>query len=85
MSLLQRDAEPVLGLCRDAGILFVPFFPLGSAIPGMPKVTEQSPVREVADHLGATPGPGGPRVGLLTRGPNVLLIPGNVVTGSPGG
>ncbi|MFZ1154776.1 MAG: aldo/keto reductase [Solirubrobacteraceae bacterium] len=34
MSLLQRDAEPLLELCRHVGIPFVPFFPLGSAFPG---------------------------------------------------
>lgn len=75
MSLLQRDAEPQLELCRDAGIPFVPFFPLGSAFPGMPKVTEQPAVREVADRLGATPAQVG-LAWLLARDPHVLLIPG---------
>jgi pyridoxine 4-dehydrogenase len=75
MSLLQRDTEPLLDLCREAGIPFVPFFPLGSAFPGMPKVTEQPAVREVADRLGATPAQVG-LAWLLTRGPHVLLIPG---------
>jgi pyridoxine 4-dehydrogenase len=75
MSLLQRDAEPQLELCRDAGIPFVPFFPLGSAFPGMPKVTEQPVVREVADRLGATPAQVG-LAWLLARDPRVLLIPG---------
>lgn len=75
MSLLQRDAEPLFDLCRDAGIPFVPFFPLGSAFPGMPKVTDQPVVREVADRLGATPAQVG-LAWLLARGPDVLLIPG---------
>ncbi len=75
MSLLHRDAEPLLELCRDAGIPFVPFFPLGSAFPGMPKVAEQPAVREVADRLGATPAQVG-LAWLLARGPDVLLIPG---------
>lgn len=75
MSLLQRDAEPVLGLCDDAGIPFMPFFPLGSAFPGMPKVTAQPTVREVADRLEVTPAQVG-LAWLLTRSPNVLLIPG---------
>jgi pyridoxine 4-dehydrogenase len=75
MSLLHRDAETLLELCRDAGIAFVPFFPLGSAFPGMPKVTEQPAVREAADRLGATPAQVG-LAWLLTRSPNVLLIPG---------
>ena len=72
---LVRDAEPLLELCRDSGIPFVPFFPLGSAFPGMPKVTEQPAVREVADRLGATPAQVG-LAWLLTHSPNVLLIPG---------
>jgi pyridoxine 4-dehydrogenase len=75
MSLLQRDGEPVLELCRDAGIPFVPFFPLGSAFPGMPKVTEEPAVREVADRLGATPAQVG-LAWLLARAPDILLIPG---------
>lgn len=75
MSLVHRDLEPTLELCRDAGIPFVPFFPLGSAFPGMPKVTEQPAVCEVAERLGATPSQVG-LAWLLTRGPEVLLIPG---------
>lgn len=75
MSLLHREAEPLLELCDDAGIPFVPFFPLGSAFPGMPKVAEQPAVREVADRLDATPAQVG-LAWLLARSPNVLLIPG---------
>jgi pyridoxine 4-dehydrogenase len=75
MSLLQRDTEPLLDLCREVGVPFVPFFPLGSAFPGMPKVSEQPVVREVADRLGATPAQVG-LAWLLARSPNVLLIPG---------
>jgi pyridoxine 4-dehydrogenase len=74
-SLLQRDAEPLLELCREAGIAFTPFFPLGSAFPGMPKVTEQRAVRDVAERLGATPAQVG-LAWLLARSPNILLIPG---------
>ena len=55
MSLLARDDEPVLELCRDAGIPFVPFFPLGSAFPGMPKVTEQPVVRRSRSIWGPRP------------------------------
>ena len=75
MSLLQREAEPLLEICREAGIPFVPFFPLGSAFPGMPKVTEQPAVREVAERLGATPAQVG-LAWLLAHSSNVLLIPG---------
>jgi aryl-alcohol dehydrogenase-like predicted oxidoreductase len=75
MSVLQRDSQPLLELCEQAGVAFVPFFPLGSAFPGMPKVTERPAIREVADRLGATP----VQVGLawlLEHSPSILLIPG---------
>jgi pyridoxine 4-dehydrogenase len=75
MSLLNRDDEPLLELCREVGIPFVPFFPLGSAFPGMPKVTEQQAVREVAERLGVTSAQVG-LAWLLAHSPNVLLIPG---------
>jgi pyridoxine 4-dehydrogenase len=74
MSLLH-EAKPMLELCQDEGIPLVPFFPLGSAFPGIPKVTEQPAVREVADRLGATPAQIG-LAWLLARSPDILLIPG---------
>src|SRR3990170_4978721 len=46
---------PPLERCAAAGVAYVPFFPLGSAFPGIPKVTDQPAVRQVADRLGATP------------------------------
>jgi pyridoxine 4-dehydrogenase len=79
MNLLERDNEPVLELCRDVGIPFVPFFPLGSAFPGMAKVSEEPAVRALAETLAATPAQVG-LAWLLARSPNVLLIPG---TSSP--
>jgi pyridoxine 4-dehydrogenase len=75
MSLLQRDGEPLLELCREAGVPFVPFFPLGSAFPHMPKVSEHPLVRETAERLGATPAQVG-LAWLLAHSPNILLIPG---------
>jgi pyridoxine 4-dehydrogenase len=74
-SLVSRDDEPTLALCREHGIAYVPFFPLGSAFPGMPKVTDNAVVVAAARRLGATPA----QVGLawvLAQGDNVLLIPG---------
>ncbi len=74
-SLLDRSSEPVLQRCEAEGIAFVPFFPLGSAFPGMPKVTENPAVVALADQLGATEA----QVGLswlLHHSPNILLIPG---------
>jgi pyridoxine 4-dehydrogenase len=74
-SLLDRSGEPLLELCRQEGIAWVPFFPLGSAFPGRPKVTDRPEVIAIADRLDATPAQVG-LVWLLVRAPNVLLIPG---------
>ncbi|BBJ37886.1 oxidoreductase [Streptomyces antimycoticus] len=74
-SLVDRSSEPVLGLCREHGIAWVPYFPLGSGFAKLPKVADQPAVQEVATRLGATPS----QVGLawvLTSGPQTLLIPG---------
>ena len=78
-SLLDRSDADVLDLCADAGVAYVPYFPLGSAFPGMPKVAEDPTVRAVAERLGATPAQVG-LAWLLAHRDNVLLIPG---TSSP--
>jgi pyridoxine 4-dehydrogenase len=70
----QKDAD-VLDLCHDSGIAYVPYFPLGSAFPGMPKVTENAAVRAVAERVGASPAQVG-LAWLLAHRDNVLLIPG---------
>jgi len=74
-SLLDRSDADVLALCRDSGVAYVPYFPLGSAFPGMPKVTENPAVRAVAERVGASPAQVG-LAWLLAHGDNVLLIPG---------
>ncbi len=74
-SLLDRSAEPLLELCRDRDIAWVPFFPLGSAFPGQPKVAEQPAVIEAAAAVGATPAQVG-LAWLLAHDPHTLLIPG---------
>jgi pyridoxine 4-dehydrogenase len=74
-SLLDRHHEDVLERCLAEGIAFVPFFPLGSAFPGMPKVTENPVVNELADRLGATAAQVG-LAWLLHHAENILLIPG---------
>jgi aryl-alcohol dehydrogenase-like predicted oxidoreductase len=74
-SLVDRTAEAILDRCGAEGITFVPYFPLGSAFPGLPKVVDHPPARTVAQRLGVTP----QQVGLawlLARAPNILLIPG---------
>ncbi len=74
-SLLDRSGEPLLDLCREDDIAWVPYFPLGSAFPGMPKVSEHPAVVTVAAALGATPAQVG-LAWLLGHAPNILLIPG---------
>jgi pyridoxine 4-dehydrogenase len=74
-SLLDRSQEETLDACTAEGIAWVPYFPLGSAFPGAPKVTGNAVVVEVADELGATPAQVG-LAWLLAHAPNTLLIPG---------
>ncbi|MBB5784527.1 aldo/keto reductase [Nonomuraea jabiensis] len=74
-SLVSRDDEDLLALCAAEGIAWVPFFPLGGAFPGLPKVTEEPAARAVAESLGVTPSQVG-LAWLLHHAPNVLLIPG---------
>ncbi|HWC21510.1 MAG TPA: oxidoreductase [Flexivirga sp.] len=74
-NLLQRDDEATLRLCAERGVAYVPFFPLGSAFPGMPKVTDDARVHSLAEQLGATPSQIG-LAWLLRQSDAVLLIPG---------
>ncbi|AWS44619.1 aldo/keto reductase [Streptosporangium sp. 'caverna'] len=74
-SLVDRRDEGLLSLCLAEGIAWVPFFPLGSAVPSLPKVAEQAAVRAAAEALGHSPSQVG-LAWLLHRAPNVLLIPG---------
>jgi aryl-alcohol dehydrogenase-like predicted oxidoreductase len=70
----QRDAD-VLDRCTAAGVAYVPYFPLGSAFPNLPKVVDQPAVQAVAHRLGVAPSQVG-LAWLLARAENVLLIPG---------
>lgn len=74
-SLVDRSAEPLLELCRRHDIAWVPFFPLGSAFPGQPKVAEQPAVIGAATALGVTPAQVG-LAWLLAHDAQTLLIPG---------
>ena len=74
-SLLDRKDADVLELCRQQGLAYVPYFPLGSAFPGMPKVTDDETVKQVATKHDATPAQIG-LAWLLAHSPNILLIPG---------
>ncbi|MCU1537424.1 MAG: pdxI [Humibacillus sp.] len=74
-SLVDQSDTEVLELCTAAGIAYVPYFPLGSAFPHLPKVVDQPAVQAVAARHGVPAA----RVGLawlLARADNVLLIPG---------
>jgi hypothetical protein len=74
-SVLDRSAEPVLGVCREHDIAWVPYFPLGSAFPSQPKVTGHPAVIAAAGALGATPAQVG-LAWLLAHYAGTLLIPG---------
>lgn len=74
-SLADTTDQPVLELCASRGIAYVPYFPLGSAFPGMAKVIDRAGVQKVARRLGVTPAQVG-LAWLLARSPNILLIPG---------
>ncbi|MFF3580377.1 aldo/keto reductase [Streptomyces mirabilis] len=74
-SLVSREDEDMLQLCTAEGIAWVPFFPLGGAFPGLPKVTEEPVVHAVAESLGVAPSQVG-LAWLLHHAPNALLIPG---------
>lgn len=74
-SLVDRTGESVLDVCREHDVAWVPFFPLGSAIPGYPKVVDQPAVQAAAAALGATPAQIG-LAWLLAHYEETLLIPG---------
>ena len=74
-SLVERDDEDLLALCTAENIAWVPYFPLGSAFPGRPKVTDEPAVRAAAVALGCTPAQVG-LAWLLHHAPNVHLIAG---------
>lgn len=74
-SLLDRSSEPLLDLCKEHNLAWVPYFPLGSAFPGIAKVTEHPAVIEAATALGASPGQVG-LAWLLAHDHHVLVIPG---------
>ena len=75
-SVMDRTFEPVLDLCREREVAFVPFFPLGSAFTGGPaKLAADPAVSGVADKHGATPSQVA-LAWLLAHYDRMLLIPG---------
>ena len=75
-SVLDRTHEPLVELCRERALAFVPFFPLGSAFMGGPrKLAEHPGIAAVAAKHGATPSQVA-LAWLLARDERILLIPG---------
>ena len=75
-SVLDRSNEDVLEACRERGLAFVPFFPLGSAFTGGPtRLAADAAIAQVAVKRGATPSQVA-LAWLLHRDERILLIPG---------
>jgi pyridoxine 4-dehydrogenase len=74
-NVADRSGQDVFDACRDDGIPYVPYFPLGSAfVPDQP-VLGHDAVRATAERLGCTAAQVA-LAWLLQLAPNVLLIPG---------
>jgi pyridoxine 4-dehydrogenase len=74
-NLLDRATEPVLEACREHGVAWIPYIPLGSSFPGYRKVTEDPAVLALARELGVTASQVG-LAWLLAHYERTLLIPG---------
>ncbi|HEY7947595.1 MAG TPA: oxidoreductase [Acidimicrobiales bacterium] len=70
-----RSEQPLFDACRDDGVPFVPFFPLGSAFMADNPVLGAPAVVETARRLEATTAQVA-LAWLLAQAPSVLLIPG---------
>jgi aryl-alcohol dehydrogenase-like predicted oxidoreductase len=77
--LVSRQCEDMLALCAENDIAWVPFFPLGGAFPGYPKVVDHPKVIKVAARMMVKPSQLG-LAWLLAHRPNILLIPGTAST-----
>lgn len=78
-SLVAREDEAILALCAEHDVAWVPYFPLGGAFPGLPKVADEPAVRSVAQSLGVSTAQVG-LAWLLAHEEHVLLIPGTADT-----
>ena len=75
-SIMHRDDEPTLELCRERQIAYVPYFPLGSAFTGGPAALAEEPaIARVAERHGASASQVA-LAWLLARYERMLLIPG---------
>jgi aryl-alcohol dehydrogenase-like predicted oxidoreductase len=73
-NLAYRQDDELIDTLAEAGIAYVPFFPLGGFSP-----LQSSALSAVADRLGASP-MSLALAWLLQRSPNILLIPGTSST-----
>jgi pyridoxine 4-dehydrogenase len=74
-SVANREDQGLFGRCRDDGVPYAPFFPLGSAfMPDKPVLNSPAAIR-VAERIGATTAQIA-LAWLLAAAPTVLLIPG---------
>ncbi len=74
-SVADRSGQDVFDACRDDGVPYVPFFPLGSAFNPENPVLRATGVVTTAQRLGATAAQVA-LAWLLDRAPRLLLIPG---------
>ncbi len=75
-SIIDRGDDPIVEVCREREIAFVPFFPLGSAFTDGPgKLATDPTISKVAEKHGATPSQIA-LAWLLARYERMLLIPG---------
>ncbi len=70
-NLATRSADDVLRYCEEAGIAFIPFYPLANGKLSRP----DGPMERLASELGATPSQVA-LAWLLQRSPVMLPIPG---------
>lgn len=74
-SVADRSGQGLFDACKQDGVPFVPFFPLGSAFAPDNPVLGAAAVRDVGARIGATPAQVA-LAWLLHLAHNVLLIPG---------
>jgi aryl-alcohol dehydrogenase-like predicted oxidoreductase len=74
-NLADRSGQDVFDACREDGVPYVPFFPLGSAFVDVNPVLGAPAVLQAAGRLDATPAQVA-LAWLLHAAPGVLLIPG---------
>jgi aryl-alcohol dehydrogenase-like predicted oxidoreductase len=75
-SIVDRGDDPIVELCRERAVAFVPFFPLGSAFTGGPAKLAQDPtISKVAEKHSASTSQIA-LAWLLARYERMLLIPG---------